>query len=242
MYGLALSGVVHVLEHSVARQSLGLGASLPEPAIRVRDEVGDPHHVDRMREGGRDQPLAGGVRHRHPRAGAPCGSADIEDGLNSYTRHDGTAELCSAIAGKVEALYGVAVDPEREVVATAGTTGAFYCACLAAGRPVFVYEVANARGLAAFARDARVMSQADALRTLWAWDGGSPLGCACVEAEGPSAERMAWPDAPHGALVGGVVQVTSQSLNSVRVRCSTDTQGLVMLAYLHGPFLERACQ
>ena len=55
----------------------------------------------------------------------------IEDGLNSYTRHDGIAELRSAIARKMKGLYGVEVDPDREVVVTAGATGAFYCASLA---------------------------------------------------------------------------------------------------------------
>ena len=59
----------------------------------------------------------------------------IEDGLNSYTRHDGIAELRSAIARKMKGLYGVDVDPDREVVVTAGATGAFYCASLALLNP-----------------------------------------------------------------------------------------------------------
>src|SRR5881227_257869 len=50
----------------------------------------------------------------------------IEHGLNSYTRLDGIAELRRAIAGKMRDYNRVDCDPETEIVATAGSTGAFY--------------------------------------------------------------------------------------------------------------------
>ncbi len=67
----------------------------------------------------------------------------IESGINVYTRFDGLRELREAIAKKHEASTGIAVDPENEVVASAGTTGAFYCAALALLNPgdeVIVFE------------------------------------------------------------------------------------------------------
>lgn len=61
-------------------------------------------------------------------AGAKRG---MDAGVNSYTRYDGIAPLRKAVAGKMKSLYGLEVDPESEVVASAGSTGAFYAACLA---------------------------------------------------------------------------------------------------------------
>jgi len=55
----------------------------------------------------------------------------IDGGLNSYTRLDGLADLRRAIAQKMERENGVGFDPEREVVVTVGSTGAFYSACMA---------------------------------------------------------------------------------------------------------------
>jgi aminotransferase len=55
----------------------------------------------------------------------------IAQGLNSYTRHDGLAVLREAIARKLARENGIRMDPETEVVVSAGSTGAFYCACLA---------------------------------------------------------------------------------------------------------------
>ena len=55
----------------------------------------------------------------------------LEAGINSYTRYDGLAELREAIAKKAARMNGIRVDPETEVVVSAGSTGAFYCACLA---------------------------------------------------------------------------------------------------------------
>ena len=64
------------------------------------------------------------------------GAADaMARGFNSYTRYDGLPELRSAVAAKLKRFNGVDVDSEREVTISAGTTGAFYCACLALLNP-----------------------------------------------------------------------------------------------------------
>src|SRR5947209_19473879 len=54
--------------------------------------------------------------------------AAIESGMNSYTRLDGIADLRRAIARKMRDYNRVEADPEREVVVTVGSTGAFYSA------------------------------------------------------------------------------------------------------------------
>jgi aminotransferase len=67
----------------------------------------------------------------------------IEGGQNSYTRLDGIATLRTAIARKMRDYNSVSCDPEREVVVTAGSTGAFYSACQALldpGDEVIVFE------------------------------------------------------------------------------------------------------
>lgn len=67
----------------------------------------------------------------------------IRSRQNSYTRLDGVANLRQAIAGKMRDYNGIEADPEREIVVTAGSTGAFYSACLALLNPgdeVIVFE------------------------------------------------------------------------------------------------------
>lgn len=61
--------------------------------------------------------------------------AAIDAGPNSYSRHDGTAALREAIAANYARRAGLDVDPETEVVVSAGATGALYCACLALLEP-----------------------------------------------------------------------------------------------------------
>jgi len=64
----------------------------------------------------------------------PVASAVAEGvarGYNIYTRHDGIGELRRAIATKLAAYNGLRVDPETDVVVSAGSTGAFYSSCLA---------------------------------------------------------------------------------------------------------------
>ena len=48
---------------------------------------------------------------------------------------DGTDALRRALAGKYQRLAGLDVDPETNVVATSGATGALYCSCLALLEP-----------------------------------------------------------------------------------------------------------
>ena len=67
----------------------------------------------------------------------------IRSGQNSYTRLDGVAQLRRAIAHKMREYNRLQVDPEREIVVTAGSTGAFYSACMALLNPgdeVIVFE------------------------------------------------------------------------------------------------------
>ena len=67
----------------------------------------------------------------------------IDDGFNCYTRYDGLAELRKAIAQKMKNYNGIIADPETEITVSAGSTGAFYCACLALldpGDEVILFE------------------------------------------------------------------------------------------------------
>jgi aminotransferase len=67
----------------------------------------------------------------------------IEQGYNTYTRYDGLQEIREAIALKQKKFTGLEVDPDAEVVVSAGATGAFYCACLALldpGDEVIIFE------------------------------------------------------------------------------------------------------
>lgn len=74
---------------------------------------------------------------------ARAAKAAIDRGVNSYTRYDGLNELRHAIARKMREYNAVAVDPETEVTVSAGSTGAFYCVCLALldeGDEVILFE------------------------------------------------------------------------------------------------------
>jgi aminotransferase len=67
----------------------------------------------------------------------------IENGTNGYTRFDGLAQLREAIARKIYEYNGIQADPETDIVVSAGSTGAFYCACLALldpGDEVILFE------------------------------------------------------------------------------------------------------
>jgi aminotransferase len=69
--------------------------------------------------------------------------AAMDAGINTYTRYDGLAELREAIAHKHQLFTGLEVNPETEIIVSAGTTGAFYCACLALldpGDEVILFE------------------------------------------------------------------------------------------------------
>jgi aminotransferase len=67
----------------------------------------------------------------------------VRDGNNSYTRHDGTARLRNALAVKLSTYNKLAFNPENEIVVSAGSTGAFYCAAMALlspGDEVILFE------------------------------------------------------------------------------------------------------
>ena len=67
----------------------------------------------------------------------------MDQGINTYTRYDGLVELRQAIADKQRRFTGMAVDPEGEIVVSAGATGALYCTCLALLNPgdeVIIFE------------------------------------------------------------------------------------------------------
>ncbi len=66
----------------------------------------------------------------------------IDEGPNTYTRCDGIGPLREALAEKLRG-DGISADPETEIVVTSGSTGAFYCACLALleeGDEVILFE------------------------------------------------------------------------------------------------------
>ncbi len=67
----------------------------------------------------------------------------MRSGFNTYTRYEGLKELREAIAHKIYRDYAMAADPEHEIIVSAGTTGAFYCACMALINPgdeIIVFE------------------------------------------------------------------------------------------------------
>lgn len=67
----------------------------------------------------------------------------IDVGQNHYTHHEGIPELRQAIAQKLSHYNKLQADPDRNVVVTCGSTGAFYSACLALLNPgdeILVFE------------------------------------------------------------------------------------------------------
>src|SRR3954454_2112331 len=60
----------------------------------------------------------------------------IEDGVNSYTRFDGLAQLREAIAEKLFSFNVLRLNPETDITLSAGCTGVFYCQSLAVLEPV----------------------------------------------------------------------------------------------------------
>ncbi|MHB9020105.1 MAG: pyridoxal phosphate-dependent aminotransferase [Minisyncoccota bacterium] len=67
----------------------------------------------------------------------------VRAGANSYTRHDGVARLRHALAAKLGRDNGLKFNPEKEIVVSAGSTGAFYCAAMALlspGDEVILFE------------------------------------------------------------------------------------------------------
>jgi len=59
----------------------------------------------------------------------------IAGGINHYTRYDGLPELRQSISNKMLHDNKISADPEKNIVVSGGSTGAFYCACLALLNP-----------------------------------------------------------------------------------------------------------
>lgn len=59
----------------------------------------------------------------------------ISGGINHYTRYDGLPELRESISRKILYDNGISADPDKNIVVSGGSTGAFYCACLALLNP-----------------------------------------------------------------------------------------------------------
>ncbi len=67
----------------------------------------------------------------------------MREGTNQYTRYDGLPIIRDAIAHKFRTYNHADIDPERNIIVSAGATGAFYSACLALlnlGDEVIVFE------------------------------------------------------------------------------------------------------
>lgn len=67
----------------------------------------------------------------------------MDQGLNTYTRFDGLAELREALAQRMATFNHLKVNPEKEITVSAGATGAFYCVCMALLHPgdeVIIFE------------------------------------------------------------------------------------------------------
>lgn len=59
----------------------------------------------------------------------------IDRGINSYTRYDGRYELREAICQKAQQYNKIDCDPEKNIVVSAGATGAFFITCLSLLNP-----------------------------------------------------------------------------------------------------------
>jgi aminotransferase len=62
---------------------------------------------------------------------ARAAKAAVDDNHVVYTLPEGIRPLREAVAAKIERNYGLAYDPDAEVVVTSGATGGFAAACLA---------------------------------------------------------------------------------------------------------------
>jgi aminotransferase len=66
-----------------------------------------------------------------PREVVDAACQAMREGYNQYTRYDGLPVLRREIAGKLKRFNSIEVDPERQIVVSAGATGVFYAACMA---------------------------------------------------------------------------------------------------------------
>ncbi len=70
-----------------------------------------------------------------PRLIGEAADQAIRDGKNSYTRFDGIHPLREAIARKCVDYNNIQADPDKEIIVSAGATGAFYVACMSLLNP-----------------------------------------------------------------------------------------------------------
>ena len=59
----------------------------------------------------------------------------MREGYNLYTRYDGLPIIREALAKKISGFNGIDADPEKNIIVSAGATGAFYCTCMALLNP-----------------------------------------------------------------------------------------------------------
>jgi aminotransferase len=67
----------------------------------------------------------------------------IDQGINQYTRYDGLQQLRKAIAKKMKQYNNITADPNKNITVSGGSTGSFYCACMALldeGDEVILFE------------------------------------------------------------------------------------------------------
>lgn len=67
----------------------------------------------------------------------------MKNGCNTYTSCEGIPEVRRAVAEKTRRFYDIEIDPQKEVMISAGATGAFYSTCLALldpGDEVIIFE------------------------------------------------------------------------------------------------------
>ena len=110
-------------------------ASFTESVIREMTRLASEHKAVNLSQGFPDFPAPEEVKEAARRA--------ITDDVNQYAITWGAKSLRDAIAAKFERLYGVPVDPEREVTVTCGATEAMIAALLAfldPGDEVVVFE------------------------------------------------------------------------------------------------------
>ena len=78
-----------------------------------------------------------------PRPVGRAAKEAIDNACNSYTRYDGIAELRREIARKLCVFNKIKAAADTQITVSSGSTGAFYCACLALLNPgdeVIIFE------------------------------------------------------------------------------------------------------
>jgi aspartate/methionine/tyrosine aminotransferase len=109
--------------------------NFPESVIREMTRLALQHNAVNLAQGFPDFPAPDAVKQAARQA--------IEDDHNQYTITWGTKPFRQAIAGKYRRVYGIELDPEREITVTCGATEGMIAALLATTNPgdeVIVFE------------------------------------------------------------------------------------------------------